>query len=48
MAVDFKGKDITVKVPESELLYASLSREKLDSFRDKFPAWNDADSFTIH
>ncbi len=46
MAVDFKGKDITVRT-ESGLLYATLQREALDRFREKFPAYRDADSFEI-
>ncbi len=48
MAVDFKGKDITVKVDDNDLLYATLSHEKLDAFRTKFPAWADADAFTLN
>lgn len=44
---DFKGKDITMSHPDSPFLYASLSYEKLASFRNKFPAWRDADSFSI-
>lgn len=47
IAVDFKGKDITVKVEDNDLLYATLSGEKLSAFRTKFPAWADADSFTL-
>ncbi len=56
MAIDFKGKRIDVegpvvcpvgKTPEEcpPVLYASLSKEKLNAFRTKFPAWADADSF---
>jgi len=41
MAIDFKGKDITVDT-ENGLLYATLSKERLDRFREKFPAWRDA------
>lgn len=44
---DFKGKDISVKLGDGDLLYATLSREKLDSFRAKFPAWQDADPFKL-
>lgn len=47
MAIDFKGKDISVKNPESPFIYARLSHEKLDAFRKKFPAWKDADRFNI-
>lgn len=46
-AYDFKGKNITVNVPDQELLYATLSRDKLDAFRAKFPAWQDADPFRL-
>lgn len=46
MVVDFKGKDISVKT-DSGIIYASLSRDKLDSFRTKFPAWKDADHFSF-
>lgn len=46
-AIDFKGKDIGVKLPSSPFIYATLSRERLDRFREKFPAWNDADEFSL-
>lgn len=45
-AIDFKGKDITV-TSDNGLKYAVLSHEKLDRFRDKFPAWRDSDRFTF-
>lgn len=38
---DFKGKEIGVRA--GEFIYASLSAGKLSSFREKFPAWKDAD-----
>lgn len=44
---DFKGKDISVRDEVNGLVYATLHREKLDTFREKFPAWNDADPFKI-
>lgn len=47
MAIDFKGKDITVAGPEYGLLYATLSMEKLIRFREKFPAWKDSDIFSV-
>lgn len=48
MVIDPKGKDITVSISEDGLFYASLSQESLTKFREKFPAWKDADKFTIH
>lgn len=46
MAVDFKGNDISVADPEGgDMRYASLSHEKLMKFREKFPAYLDADAF---
>lgn len=45
MVVDFKGKNIAIE--NDGLLYAKLSREKLDAFRAKFPAWSDADAFKL-
>lgn len=58
MALDFKGKNIGVIIdgiakPEDPhnqsdaVIYATLDKEKLDAFRTKFPAWQDADSFTL-
>lgn len=47
-AIDFKGNDITMRNPNSPFCYASLSYEKLLQFRQKFPAWNDADRFNIN
>lgn len=44
---DFKGKDVSVRFDENGLIYATLSRERLDSFREKFPAWADADPFRL-
>lgn len=44
---DFKGKNISVVVEDEGLIYATLSRERLDAFRAKFPAWRDADPFKI-
>lgn len=46
LAIDFKGKSIGVEAADgSGIIYALLSRDKLDAFRTKFPAWQDADSF---
>ena len=46
-AMDFKGKDISVRPEGSDLIYATLDLEKLTSFRAKFPAWEDADPFRL-
>lgn len=45
--LDFKGRDISIRVENSGLVYATLLREKLDAFRAKFPAWRDADTFQL-
>lgn len=48
MAIDFKGNDISVADPEGgDLVYATLSLDRLNSFREKFPAYRDADRFRI-
>lgn len=44
---DFKGKEIGIKTNDASIIYATLSREKLDAFRKKFPAYLDADRFTL-
>lgn len=44
---DFKGNDVSFRDETNGFVYASLSRSKLDSFREKFPAWQDADIFDI-
>ncbi|MCM1291482.1 MAG: nitrilase family protein [Prevotella sp.] len=58
VALDFKGKEIGVKIgaetntdceydQSNLIIYATLDKERLDKFREKFPAWNDADVFNI-
>lgn len=47
MALDFKGDNIGVKFPDKNVIYAKLDLEKLNRFRQKFPAWKDADKFSI-
>lgn len=44
---DFKGRDVSVHSQSNDLIYAVLSRERLDNFREKFPAWKDADTFKL-
>lgn len=46
-AYDFKGKEIGVTVESSDTIYALLDHEKLARFREKFPAWRDADHFSL-
>lgn len=46
LAIDFKGKEITVQGDQYHL-YASLNMDKLRRFRDKFPAFRDADEFRL-
>ncbi|MDR0729051.1 MAG: amidohydrolase [Prevotellaceae bacterium] len=46
--VDFKGHVVSVAAEcRNEALIATLSREYLAAFRKKFPAGNDADSYTL-
>ncbi|MGN1246774.1 MAG: nitrilase-related carbon-nitrogen hydrolase [Muribaculaceae bacterium] len=45
--IDFKGKPVETSQHDC-LRYASLSIDALAQFREKFPAWKDADSFTLH
>lgn len=44
---DFKGIDISVSTDDSPFVYATMSRERLEKFRSKFPAWADADPFKL-
>ena len=48
MLVDFKG-ELLIDAPESEAFVKTrtLSAEELNSFRTRFPAWQDADSFEL-
>ena len=45
--IDFKGKLITERAT-SPVIAADLSLPALARFREKFPAWHDADNFTIN
>ena len=42
---DFKGDSIGVA--SAPFVYAKLDYQKLDRFRQKFPAWKDADRFSL-
>lgn len=44
--INCKGEPIQSSI-EQGIIYAELSKEKLETFRAKFPVWNDADIFSI-
>lgn len=46
MILDFKGKDISNPF-ENEYIYGVLSKDKLERFREKFPAFQDADDYNL-
>ncbi len=48
MAIDFKGNTLA-KAPDGEeaVVVVELDKLALQSFREKFPVWRDADTFTI-
>ena len=45
--IDFKGKPCGIRQESPDIIYCSLDYDKLQSFRNKFPAWADADNFII-
>ena len=45
--IDFKGSDISNRESSGTFIYATLSRNNLDKFRKKFPAYLDADPFQL-
>lgn len=47
LVIDFKGKVIAQRMT-SPVITADLSPAQLAQFREKFPAWRDADSFTLN
>jgi predicted amidohydrolase len=48
MLVDFKGNTlISVSQDEKSIITATIQKEPLDEFRKKFPAWMDADTFSL-
>ena len=44
---NYIGKEIGINSPDSPFIYAALNAEKLRQFREKFPAWRDADNFML-
>ena len=47
LVIDFKGKVIAQRMT-SPVITADLSPAQLAQFREKFPAWRDADDFTLN
>lgn len=47
LAIDFKGKSIGIESPDDGLIRATLNLDALRKFREKFPAWRDADAFRL-
>jgi predicted amidohydrolase len=47
-AYNFKGEKLAYSENEEKVLYVSLEYESLKQFRQKFPAWLDADDFTLN
>lgn len=47
VVIDYKGDIIAQTSETASICTASISKEKLDNFRLKFPVWNDADDFVI-
>ncbi|MDN3669645.1 amidohydrolase [Echinicola jeungdonensis] len=46
-AYDFKGETIATAKENEEMVTVELSFEALSRYREKFPAWKDADQFTL-
>ena len=46
-AYDFKGNTLAFSDDVEEILFLELDYESLQAYRKKFPAWKDADAFTI-
>jgi predicted amidohydrolase len=47
IAVDFEGKAVLESTNEECARTVSLSYDRLDEYRRSFPAWKDADGFTL-
>lgn len=48
MLLDFKGEPIVDRPRDQAFLHTvTLERQPLEDFRDKFPAWRDADDFEV-
>src|SRR5690606_13475571 len=47
-AYNFKGETLVFSNQEEAVLLVELDYQKLKDFREKFPAWKDADGFELH
>jgi len=47
MIADYLGKKLVVADDQPAVLKTELSMERLERYREKFPAWLDADDFTL-
>lgn len=47
-AYNFKGETLVFSNQEEKVLLVELDYQKLQDFREKFPAWKDADGFKLH
>ncbi|MFN4147330.1 MAG: amidohydrolase [Runella sp.] len=45
--IDFKGEVLIRHYDHGEILYCTLQKEPLDAFRERFPAYLDADDFRL-
>jgi predicted amidohydrolase len=46
-AYNFKGESLAYTEEKAEVLFVELDAEQLADFREKFPAWKDADEFSV-
>jgi omega-amidase len=47
-AYDFKGETLVNLKDQEQIQVITLNYTALEEYRSKFPAWKDADNFTIH
>lgn len=47
-AYDYKGHTLAFSEDKEEILYVELDHKQLADFREKFPAWKDADGFRLN
>lgn len=47
VAVDFMGRTLADAADRETVVMATLDRQEVERFRVKFPAWRDADNFTL-